>query len=1475
MKKISICIILCISTLGKAQLDGSFTHYSAENGLSQNTVMSIAQDRNGFLWFATWDGVNKFDGYSFTIYKANTDIGLSHNRINFISEDRYGFLWLLSYDDRVQRFNPSTERFIKIPEPQDDVNITAVKILPNGTVWLLTDNNGSFRAVTDSIDYSLETQHFKATDAFIPARAVNNVFSDAEGNEWVLGNNGLGLVKPNSAGTESFFVEESRSASRPQRFYAACENTDEIYFCSDKGRVWRYGKTSKRFVPLQLPVASNIVSVHCITPKELIITSSTDGFFTCNITTGATTHYSPEKYAEYSPLPVLSVYKDKCSELWFEQETIGKVTHFNPHLKTLKQENLNVEPAGANKALPAFHIHEDANGYTWVHPFGGGFSYFDRQKNKLIPFHNDPLSPDWRFSNKIHSAFSDRQGNLWMSTHSKGLEKISFNHSPFKIIKLADVKSHESLSNEVRALYQDADSNLWVGLKDGYLRTFDKTGKYKGYLTETGRIANSGTPVKGVVYCIAQDNKNNLWFGTKGDGLIKAQKNGDNCKLTRFKYDPGNIYSLSDDNIYSIHQDRNGRIWIATFGGGINYFDENETPDVRFINHRNYLKNYPIDRCYRVRFITSDNSNNIWVGTTVGLLSFHAGFNNPDEIKFEHRINEENDPQSLSNNDVHWISVTNGNEIYVATFGGGLNKIIRSDGKITFQRLTNEDGLSSDVLLSMKEDRDGNLWICTENGISKFFTATNMFENFDRKSMFDHLRFNEAAAARLHDNRFIFGTSAGILSFYPDSVKTKDFVPPIVFTRLQIKGETINPNKKSVIQNVINDVPKLTLSHRENIFSIQYSALDMTDPDHLKYAYILEGFDENWTYAENRRVAIYTNLPKGKYVFKVKSTNSDGIWIDNVRELPIEALPSFWETPVAWLLYFLVILSIILTSVYTLLTFFKLKHKVSVEQQVADIKLRFFTDISHELRTPLTLINGPVEHILEEKGLSNRVREQLYTVKRNSDRMLNLVNQILDFRKIQNNRMKLIVSHVNAVDLVRKTMRNFESLAQEKNIDFVFETESDATFLWLDMDKFDKIIFNLLSNAFKYTMPGKMIKIFLSDEEKSCIIGVRDQGHGISEEKRDSIFIRFENNVEKNMFDINSTGIGLSLVKEFTEMHNGKISVDSKLGKGTTFKVEFPKGRRHFGKDVEYLMSDAKHETLNEEMEADNAPEIEKQADDDNARKEIMLLTEDNTELRHFLKTVFEDSFHVVEAADGKAGLTKAVDLVPDIIISDVMMPEMDGIEMTIKLRNNIITSHIPIVLLTAKTTIDDKIAGLEYGADDYITKPFSSVYLKARVENLLAQRRKLQKIYFASLIPASTEKPPATVTEPDNTDKNEDNGISPKDRKFMDKLMSLMEENMSNSELVVEELARELAMSRSVFFKKLKSLTGLAPVEFIRDIRVKKAAQLIQTAEYTMTEISQMVGINDSRYFSKYFKKVYGVTPSGYKERFLQIRNS
>ena len=710
-----------------------------------------------------------------------------------------------------------------------------------------------------------------------------------------------------------------------------------------------------------------------------------------------------------------------------------------------------------------------------------------------------------------------------------------------------------------------------------------------------------------------------------------------------------------------------------------------------------------------------------------------------------------------------------------------------------------------------------------------------------------------------------------------------------------VANEDVIPGEKSILKVDLDDTQELVLSHDENIFSVQYAALDYTNPQNIQYAYILDGFEKQWTFADRQRSVTYTNLPKGDYIFRVRSTNSDGVWVDNERILNITILPSFWETPLAYVLYVCFVLLIIFVAVYILFTIYRLKHEVSVEQQISDIKLRFFTNISHELRTPLTLIAGPVEQVLKNDKLPADAREQLVVVERNTNRMLRLVNQILDFRKIQNKKMKMQVQQLNVVAFVRKIMDNFESVAEEHNIDFLFQTEKEALNLWVDADKFEKIVFNLLSNAFKYTPNGKMITVFIREDEGTVSVGVQDQGIGIAENKRKSLFVRFENLVDKNIFNQASSGIGLSLVKELVEMHKATISVDSRLGEGSCFKVDFLKGKEHYNSSVEFILEDSAaplsmerivdiaNSSLQTEAAIADAPDLEvsaaKEEAEESSSKELMLLVEDNQELRSFLRSIFASTYRVVEASDGMEGWSKALKYLPDIIISDVMMPEKDGIEMTRELRADMTTSHIPIILLTAKTTIESKLEGLEYGADDYITKPFSATYLQARVENLLMQRKKLQNFYRDSLTHVTVSETPVAQGEtltvhastgPESSAAEEPAmpEMSPNDRKFMDKLVDLMEQNMDNGELVVDDLVRELAVSRSVFFKKLKTLTGLAPIEFIKEMRIKRAAQLIETGEFNMTQISYMVGINDPRYFSKCFKAQVGMTPTEYREK-------
>lgn len=473
----------------QAQQHSFFTHYSTEDGLSQNTVMSMLQDHKDNLWFATWDGINRFDGYNFKTYKARQGnyISLTNNRADRMYEDRYGFLWLLTYDNRVHRFDPKTETFEQVPaagEEGSTYNIHAIQVLPDGTVWLLTEHDGAIRVVTlPQKNYTTKSDIYSTKSGLFPADHFYQVYQDKAGNHWLLTDNGLGMIRPGEQQPVNYFVEtKGKQDGMNQAFYAVRECEDDICFASDRGRIWCYQKQGGEFRLLELPTKARITSIHTVSNGNTVVTTDSDGFFLCNLKTNKHTHYSPVTCKELSAQPILSAYVDRTSEVWFEQEEPGVVVHFNPATGVVRREQMRVEYSNADRSRPAFHIHEDVHGHIWVHPYGGGFSYFDRDRNCLVPFYDDLGSNNWRFSNKIHAAFSDKQGNLWLCTHSKGLEKVTFRNVPFSMLTPVP-HEYESLSNEVRSVCEDKQGNLWVGLKDGMIRLYDSNRKFIGHLT--------------------------------------------------------------------------------------------------------------------------------------------------------------------------------------------------------------------------------------------------------------------------------------------------------------------------------------------------------------------------------------------------------------------------------------------------------------------------------------------------------------------------------------------------------------------------------------------------------------------------------------------------------------------------------------------------------------------------------------------------------------------------------------------------------------------------------------------------------------------------------------------------------------------------------------------------------------------------------------------------------------------------------
>lgn len=1446
----------------KSQPSCTFTQYTTKDGLIQKTISYILQDHKGFIWVSTWDGINRFDGYTFKNYKARPGdrIGFINNRVDYIAEDYRGFIWALSYDGHVYRFDPRTESFF--PLPYNDYQARQIYISSTGHIWIITEKALLLVTYQDD-DSHIVIENFSTNNQMQSDEKVNQIYADRDKNEWILTDNGVYFMASDSKRIISFFVEEY---SRTNVFYKVTETEDYLFFGSGKGSIRRYNKQTKEFTLIKLPVDSPVTCLQVLRDKELVCGTSKDGFFIVNIDDGQNRQYKSTIYTQLPSNCIKSIYVSRNHEVWIQHDKDG-ITLFNPQSDKIDYFN-PISGKDKSEANSELFIAEDKSGNLWIHPPKGELFYYDRPANRLIPFSNPTLSSEeQKIANRITALFMDKQENMWIGSYDNGLEKVTFNDTFFKFYT-NPTQYERTGQNNARALLYDNKNRLWIACKDKTITIYDSSHNFLGYLHLDGSVSIQPDTSLGMAYTLTQDISGTIWIGTKGNGLIEVRPGHSplHFRLKQYKYSAEDMYSLSHNDIYAVCEDAMGRIWIATFGGGVNYVEQVEGK-TRFINYRNELKQFPISSCYRTRDLISDGNGRIWIATSNGLLACKEKFSDPEQLEFEHYIRTPENINSLSNNNINRVFLTHDKELYVLTFGGGLNKLVSlKDGKAHFKVYTTLDNLPSDLLVTLVEDKKGNLWIAMEEELCKFNPSTETVENYPAHSFPQSLKFNEGKAVCLPENgSLLFNTKQGVLYFQPDSINKSIYVPSIVFTGLQLSNKIIIPKDSTqLLQQDIDDTRSLTFTHDNNSFSIQFAALDMKYPSNVSYAYRLKGFEKEWNEVGKQRIATYTNVPRGSYEFQVCSTNSDGSWADNIRRIDITVLPSFWETPWAILLYILAIMGIIGGTVYVLFTFYRLKHEVSVEQKLSELKLQFFTNISHELRTPLTLIVGPIEQLLEDKNLSSYYRTQLTLVERNANRMRQLVNQILDFRKIQNNKMKMRVQQIELVSFVCRLMESFNILADEHHIDFKLEYSVDSLNIWVDVDKLEKILFNLLSNAFKYTPQGKQIKIILHVVCENVCISIEDQGIGISEDKQKRLFERFENLVDKNLFNRESTGIGLSLVKELVEMHKGTISLESWVGKGSKFTILLPLGKEHFDSNTEFILTDIIGSEFVEDkvtaglLIAENE-EISSKNDVFDSTKETLLLVEDNRELRYFLKTIFSPYFNLVEAANGAVGFNIAKEVLPDVIISDVMMPEKDGIQMMRELREEMSTSHIPLVLLTAKSTVENKIEGIESGADDYITKPFSAAYLKARIFNLLAQRKKLQALYCASLLNTSTES---------EGNKKEEivPVLSANDKLFMERLIKFIEDNLDNGNLMIADLAQESGMSRSVFFNKLKTLTGLSPVEFLREMRIKKAAQLILADEGNMAQIAYQVGFNDSHYFSKCFKQVYGVTPTEYK---------
>lgn len=1402
-------------------------YYSAKDGLSQNTVTDFLQDDKGYIWISTRNGLEKFDGYTFQNYKSypTDDTRLEYNRIQQIAEGKKGNIWCVTYNNLLYLFNTQTETFQNIfsgySHLADYGRVARLYKQEGGLLWFSNQAGDLFRLDEDRLGETDGIVHLPCHSCAEHGKKIYSVHKDKKGYEWIL----------TDRGTFVYGHPEIRTKVELRYIKEVDKNT---FFITQKGELYAFTpqigiqSVSNPFLMKEVSGLVTIKTGRLLIPdQEKIIVYDTR----------KKSFEQLYKQATTVPLHITGAFHSKQDQIWMLDGQRVLCYSFTDRKMTVFRENLSGEDTFR-------HIHEDEFGGIWLMTRDGSFYTYNSGSNRLEPAYCYTTGQKEPYRTEGRAFLRDSHKNLWVS-RKYGFDKIYFTNRNYDYLATTG-------GQEVRGVFIDSKKRLWIASKENRVEVYDAQGNYIGNMDSGGRLLKDQNVSFGKkVYTFFEDNEQRIWLGTRNHGIVVATEKEGSFTLQNFRHDARNSYSLSNDAIYTICQDTRNRIWIGTLGGGINLFTG--FPDnSRFIHPGNLLKGYPDGLCHKVRSLHCTREGVMLAGTTEGLLSFSDDFQKPEDIVFYH-----NDcTDGLSNNDIMDVLESRDGKLYIAAYSGGIclaNTDSLLNTRIHFSYLNKKNGLPSDLPQAILEDKDGNIWICFENYIGKYCPERGEFETYDSTNLHTDLQVSEAHPAIDEQGAMYIGTNQGVLRLRLYDLKKSNFIPRIVYTGVNIQ------NSDGTAYTSILVADSLVLSKKERNVTITFSALDYTNSEALQYAYRLKGINDQWGYIGENHSIGFANLPAGDFVLEVKSTNGDGVWHDNIAPLHIHIQPHFTETIWAWVLYVFIVIILILTVSGIIIYITNLKRKVGFEEQLSDLKLRFFTDISHELRTPLTLISGSVEEIVERRQIQESGTENIQVVRRNVNRMLRLVNQILDFRKIQGRKMKLSIVQGDVIALCRQVCENFAQLSHERSIHFNLIHEMQEMRCYTDMDKLEKILFNLLSNAFKYTANGKAITMTICMKSGSFSICVRDEGKGMDLRKIDNLFERFATfgKADPNR----SSGIGLSLVKEYADLLHGTVQVESIPEQGTAFTITLPCTYETYANDpkAEFI--------LNDEIQFDYHPEVH--SSNEGEKERSILIIEDNDELRRFLITILRDRYSVLEAANGKQGLEIISKELPDLIVSDVMMPEMDGIELLEAVKANRDTSHIPVILLSAKASVDDRVKGLQYGADDYIAKPFNSAYLKARIESLIQQRNSLAAYYLRKPL----KRLGKTVDKQPDTQLEQILKTLPAfNNSFIQEVLRLVDDNLQNPDFKIDDLAETMNMSRAVFYRKIKTFTGASPIDLVKEMRLKRALELLDTSSYSLSEVAYQSGFSSPQYFSRVFKEQMQCTPNEYKRRKVLI---
>lgn len=1383
--------------------------------------------RSVFL-FTLWMVFLLAPGYSQDTYfkfdRITTESGLPQEHIFCILQDREGFLWfgtemgLVRYDGynfRVFRHDPND------PHSISSNIIKAIHEDENGTLWIGTDGGGLCRFDTEQEVFT--TYKNRPDDpGSLSGNRVYAISEDKAGNLWV-GTLGSGLNK--------LVFEDREATSLPQitRYQYDPGNPESLaddniwtMLIDDANRLW-IGTIAGGLNRLELEEEA----------------SGTVRFYKYK--------NDPSDPHSISSNSIKAIYEDPQSTLWIGTEFRG-LNRFDESTQTFTRFEADPDDPHSLSHNYVNAILEDQSGNCWVGTNGGGVNLLNKESGRFTVYRHSARDPYSLNGNLVNTIYEDRSGIIWFGMVNHGLNLIDPEKQLIKHYYSIEGKTGSLTGNLVKSIMQDSRGNIWVGSFGGGLNLFDpERGTFRQFFAGTengkrGAIKN--------VQTIFEDSRGDFWIGTDGGGLYLFDR--EKHKFTPFNPPPAANSNLSFHSVWTICEDIRGDLWIGTADGGLNRYDREAGV---FHNYHDNPDDPNTINSNDVRVVFEDHLGILWIGTYGGGLNQF----NPVRNEFAHYKNNPGDSNSISNDIITDIfeSPTN-KELWVGTFGGGVNRFDRTTG--AFEAFREKDGLSNDVVKSIEEDGEGNLWISTLKGISRFNPEQRTFLNFTTSDGLQGDAFNLGASCFTTEGEMYFGGTKGFNVFDPSGIeKRQEDAPPCLLTDVKVFNRSIQPGeqigKKVLLKKAIHNAEEIVIPYHVDDFVFEFAALDFTGGEEVRYAFMMEGQDDKWHYTDaERRYAPYSNLDPGDYTFKVKATTGDGSWNTQAAVLKVQVLSAPWETGWAYVFYGLVIIGLIWVARHFTLSRWKLLNELKLERlerkkirELNEMKLRFFTNISHEIRTPLTLIAAPLESLISSDTGDRESRQHLQTMRRNVNRLLLLVNQLLEFRKQQSGHANVKAAKGDFVEFIQEIILSFKEFARQKSIDLIFDHRVEAVELWFDRDMMEKVFFNLLSNAFKFTEEGGQVKVLLEEEEAQLKVTVEDNGKGIAKEDLPFVFDRFYKFDSDYTGSQLGSGIGLALTRSLVKLHHGQIRVESEPRQFTRFVLTLPKGAAHFSGDqvvesfrtsedvTHYQASELREPAEMREAPPDLAPDAP-----------TLLLVEDNEGVRHYLKEIFYNKYRIFEAGNGKEGLELAREESPDLIISDIMMPEVDGIEFCRQVKTNIETSHIPVILLTARTSLLFCYEGLDTGADDYITKPFNPTLLEKRAANLIEQRKKLRKKFSEQIKIAPSEV-----------------ALTPPDADLLEKAIRVVEEHISDAEFDVSQFAREMGVSRPVLYRKLPALTDYTPLEFIRAMRLKRAAQLLSQDVLSVSEVCYSIGFKTPKYFSKCFRKEFGVSPS------------